>query len=243
LDFLFHAFHAQNRSTEQDLPTRCAVHGMPGVGKTKLILQFCHIAFVQLLYSHILWMSATTTDKLIEGMTKILDLIGHPERTRSDQNAKLTAARLWLEDSSQNGGVRWLLVLDNVDRRTLDFLRENLPRRNGTGSIVFTSRTEDVAGALVDVAGGPHCKIELRVPDLLETTHLLFSSAGIDVANVTPDQKSQAQELVQAFGSLPLAVVQAASYMKQTATTLDDMLRLSKSEHKIDVCFRSHRSR
>jgi hypothetical protein len=108
LDFLLQVFRAQTSSAEQDVPTRCGVHGMPGVGKTQLILQFARITFAQLLYSHVFWMSATTTDKLIEGMTKILDIVGHPERSRSDQNAKLTAARLWLEDSQRIEGIRWL---------------------------------------------------------------------------------------------------------------------------------------
>jgi hypothetical protein len=236
LDFLLRAFSAQTSSTEHDLPTRCAVHGMPGVGKTKLMLQFSQVMFTRLLYSHIFWTSATTMDKLIEGMTKILDLVGHQDRTRSDQNAKLTAARLWLEDSQRMNGIRWLLVLDNVDRHALQFIRGILPRRNSKGSILFTTRTEDVAEALTNVTGGPHFNLELRVPDLVETTLLLFSSAGIDMGNVTPVQQTKAEELVQAFGCLPLAVVQAASYMKQAAITLDDMLRLSKSERKIDVC-------
>jgi hypothetical protein len=239
LDFLSQAFRAQNVAIEEDVPTRCVVYGMPGVGKTKLILRFAHIVFTELLYSHVFWMSATTPDKLIEGMTKILDIIGHPERIRSEQNAKLIAARLWLEDSQQIDGVRWLLVLDNVDQTTLEFLCEHLPRRNAKGNILFTTRAADVAGALVSVAGARHSTLELRVPDLVETTHLLFTSAGIDVSTMTPTQKNQAGELIQTLGSLPLAVVQAASYMKQTAMTLDQMLQISKSERKIEVRFHS----
>src|ERR1700721_1339169 len=90
LDFLLQVFGAV---TEEDVPTRCAVHGMPGLGKTKLVLQFVKIVFAQ-LYSHIFWMSAATPDKLIKGMTKILDLVGHADRARSEQTEKLTAARL-----------------------------------------------------------------------------------------------------------------------------------------------------
>jgi hypothetical protein len=238
LDFLWRAFDVQNISTEGDIPTRCAVHGMPGVGKTKLVLRLAQIVFAQLLYSHVFWMSAATTDKLIEGMTKILDIVGHPERTRSEQNAKVTAARLWLEDSSRIDGVRWLLVLDNVDRTTLEFLCEHLPRRNVKGSILFTTRAADVASALVSV-GGCHSTLELRVPDLVDTTDLLFTSAGIDASTLTPTQKHQAEQLVQNLGSLPLAVVQAASYMRQTDVKLDGMLEISRGERKIEVCFRN----
>jgi hypothetical protein len=126
LDFLSQAFGARDISTEEGVPTRCVVYGMPGLGKTKLVLRFAQVAFIQLLFSHIFWMSAATPDKLIEGMTQILYLVGHPERTRSEQNAKLIAARLWLEDSQRIDGVRWLLVLDNVDKSALEFLSKHL---------------------------------------------------------------------------------------------------------------------
>jgi hypothetical protein len=236
LDFLSEVFGVVN---EEDLPTRCAVHGMPGIGKTKLVLRFVQIMFTQLIYSHVFWMSGATPDKLMEGMTKILDIIGHPERTRSEQNAKLTAARLWLEDSERFDGVRWLLIVDNVDRSALEFLREHLPRRNMKGNILFTTRAADVADAVICVAGLRHFKLELCVPDLVEATRLLFSSAGINAGTVTLMQKIQAEELVQNLGSLPLAIVQAASYMRQTDMTLDNILQVSKGERKIEVCLRS----
>jgi hypothetical protein len=212
---------------------------MPGLGKTQLVLRFAQIVFAQLIYSHIFWMSGATPDKLIKGMTKILDLVGHSERSRSEQNAKLTAARLWLEGSERLDGVRWLLILDNVDRSALKFLREHLPRMNANGSILFTTRATDVADALVRVAGRPHSRLELRVPDLVEATDLLFRSAGIDPSASTPTQNDQAQRLVQNLGYLPLAVVQAASYMRQTDMHLEDLLKISESERKIEVCLQN----
>jgi hypothetical protein len=208
---------------------------MPGVGKTKLVLRFAQLVFAQFFYAYIFWISATTTDKLIEGMAKILDIVGHPERTRSEHSAKLTAARLWLEDPQPSDGIRWLLILDNVDMSVLEFLCEHLPQRNRKGCILFTTRAADVADALT---GGCHPTLDLRVPDLVDTTHLFFTSAGVDASIVSPTQRSQAEELVQALGSLPLAVVQAASYMKQTTTTLHKMLQISKGERKIEVRLR-----
>jgi hypothetical protein len=182
-------------------------------------------------------MSAATTDKIIEGMAKILDIVGHPERTRSEHSAKLTAARIWLEDPQPSDGIRWLLILDNVDMSALEFLCEHLPQRNGNGNILFTTRAADVADALVRSPGGRHSTLELRVLDLVDTTNIFFTSAGIDANTVTPTQRSQTEELIQTLGSLPLAVVQAASYMKQTTQTFDALLQISKSERKIEVCF------
>jgi hypothetical protein len=220
---------------KEDIPTRCAIYGMPGVGKTKLVLRFAQVEYLLHLYSYIFWMSGATPDKLIEGVTKILDIVQHPERNHSEQNAKLIAARLWLEDSRRSHGVRWLLILDNVDRSALEFLREHLPRTNVNGNILFTTRAADVADTLVNVPGA-HSKLELRVPDLVDATILLFSNAGIDTGTVTPTQQDQAEQLVQNLGSLPLAVVQAASYMRQTDMPLDVMLKISQSERKIEVC-------
>jgi NB-ARC domain len=241
LDFLLQVFDAQNVAIEEDVPTRCAVYGMPGLGKTMLVLRFAQIVFARLLYTHIFWMSAATADKIIEGMAKILELVRHPERTRPEQHVKLIAARLWLEDSQRTDGIRWLLILDNVDRSSLEFLRENLPRRNMMGSILFTTRSADVASTLVRVPGGRHSPLDLRVPDLVETTHLFFTSAGIDSRTVTPTQRSQAEELIQTLGFLPLAVVQAASYMRQADMTLDTVLQISKSERRIEVCLQLER--
>jgi tetratricopeptide (TPR) repeat protein len=236
LDFLSQVFRTQNIATEEDVPTRCVVYGMPGLGKTKLVLRFAQIVFARLLYTHVFWMSASTTNNLIEGMAKILELVRHPERTRAEQYAKLIAARLWLEDSQRTDGIRWLLVVDNVDRSALEFLHENLPRRNMKGSILFTTRASDVANALVRVPGGCHSTLDLRVPDLVETTDLFFSSAAIDASTLTPTQKNQASELIRNLGCLPLAVVQAASYMRQTAVALENMLEISTCERKIEVC-------
>jgi hypothetical protein len=75
------------------VPIRCVVYGMPGIGKTSLVLQYATESFDQRWYSQILWMSGTTTEKLNKGMAKILDSIEHPERHRTEQDAKLTAAR------------------------------------------------------------------------------------------------------------------------------------------------------
>jgi hypothetical protein len=132
-------------------PTRCIVHGMHGIGKTQLALQFAKQSFDQQRFSHIFWISATTVEKLSDGFADLLMLVGHPDRFRlADQIAKLKAARRWLENS---GSINWLLVLDNVDPTTLSFLQENLPRRNRQGSILFTTRTDVVAAALARIAG------------------------------------------------------------------------------------------
>ena len=139
------------------------------------------------------------------------------------------AARRWLEDFDAG---TWLLIIDNVARETVDFLREYLPRKNGRGNILFTTRTEGVAKALTHVAGEQHHTVELRIPDPEDAAKLLLKHLS---GSETPADSSKVREVVNGIGCLPLAVTQAASYMAETGSSLDDMLTLFKSKRKIDV--------
>jgi hypothetical protein len=219
-----------------DVPSRCAVYGMPGLGKTQLVLRYAKLSFDGDRYTFIFWLSATTIEKLNQGLAGVLDLIGHPDRTLQDQNAKITAARLWLEGS--HGGDRevdWLLIVDNVDTKTLEFLRLHLPRKNGRGHILFTTRTAAVAEALVNVAGEKHPTLGLGPLELRNTANLLLEDAGIDKEGVSSSALDEAEDVVKCVGCLPLAVAQVASFMKQTQTTLDEMRELCKGQRKIEV--------
>ena len=212
-----------------DVPTRCALHGMHGVGKSQIFYALAQDLYDNGRYTNIFWMQATTIEKLHQGFSKLLKLVSHPERSSTDDETRLMAARRWLEDF--NSG-RWLLVIDNVARETVDFLREHLPRKNGRGNILFTTRTEDVAKALTDVAGKRHGIVELRIPEVEDAAKMFLKH--LDDTEI-PADASKIQEVVKGIGCLPLAVAQAASYMTGTGSSLDDMLALFKSERKVDV--------
>lgn len=215
-------------------PTRCAIHGMPGLGKTQLALRFAKLTYDRGEHNQVFWISATTIEKLNQGFAKILDLVNHPDRSIPDQNTKLTTARRWLEESDSLG---WLLILDNVDRKTLRYLQEHLPRKNPLGNIVFTTRTEDVAKAVVSAAGQRHHTFELQALDCHSAANLLLQEAGWEICDVPPSVLSKAEDLVRYIACLPLAVNQAASFMQQAHKTLDDLLLLfHQSEQKMEVC-------
>jgi Cdc6-like AAA superfamily ATPase len=214
-----------------DSPSRCALYGMPGVGKTQLALKYTVVSFSERRYSYIFWISATTTEKLYQGLVKILDLLKLPDRFNPDQSAKLTATQQWLENRSLESEARWLLVLDNASRHTLRDIRNHLPRTNSAGSILFTTRTADLADALAGTAGERNSSIELQTPNLSDATRMLLCCAGIEESfNV-----SKAQGVVNSVGRLPLAVDQAASFMKQTHASFDDLLDIYSGEQKSQV--------
>jgi hypothetical protein len=210
-----------------DTPTRCIIHGMHGLGKSQLALQFAKLSFEQHRYPLVFWMSATTVEKLNQGYIHPLNLVGHPDQMHPEQNARLTAARRWLEES---GSVRWLLVLDNVDPCTLGFIRQNLPRKNPRGKILFTTRSPTVATALARASGQQHEVIELGIPVVEDAAHLFLTEGGIDIASATALIMSRAEKVVRRVGCLPLAVSHAASFMKESHKTLGDIIDLLDNE-------------
>ena len=66
--------------THGNIPTRCSIRRMHGLGKTQLTLQFANLSFDPGRYSHIFWSSATTVEKLHQGFARVLQLVGLPDR-------------------------------------------------------------------------------------------------------------------------------------------------------------------
>ena len=216
-------------------PTRYAIFGLPGMGKTQLALQYAKLSYHQRKYSVIFWISGATVEKLNQGLAKVLTLVDHPDRDHPDQSVRLISARRWLEEANANGVSEWLLVLDNVSPEAISFLREHLPRQNSSGNILLTTRTAVVAQAVVAVAGQQHEVFELRAPDIKDAANQFLREAGINMSDPLPVCINKAESLAKCIGCLPLAISQAASFAKQSDKKLDDVLALYQSKHKFEV--------
>jgi len=154
-----------------DIPTRCVVYGDHGVGKTQLAIKLAASTMPQRRYPCIFWIPASTIEGLRESFTQLLHSVHHPARAHPDEDTRLTEAQRWLEDVASG---QWLLILDNVTRQAVAFLREHLPRRNKDGQILFTTLMEHVALALAHVSGEKHSTIRLCMPDVEDAAHLLL---------------------------------------------------------------------
>ncbi|KZP22285.1 TPR-like protein [Athelia psychrophila] len=210
LDFITTSFN----TFQSDKPTRFVIHGMPGLGKSQLALQHANLTFTSGIYSHIFWVSASTVEKLNQGLAQILGLLNHADRNHPDQAVQIAAVRIWLEQSDRHGCRRWLLVFDNVTAESAKFLRDHLPRQNAGGSILMTTRTRNIAKSVANVAGQKHLIFELKALSTAQSVSLLLKKAGID--GITPADLASAEKLVGRMGCLPLAVQQAGSYMKRS---------------------------
>ena len=219
-----------------DAPSRCIVYGMPGLGKTQLALKFSEGAYKELRYQFVFWISAASAEKLSQGFSKLAHLLSLPERLSLDQSAKHTAARAWLEDSESQVERKWLLVLDNVNQETAVHVREIVPRKNSNGSILMTTRTEHVAESMAEAFGERHPCIGLRAPDIDDAVTLLLRAARFREESQETTEFLEAKQLVKSIGCLPLAVDQAASFIRESGNSINEVLKIYKSELAGNVC-------
>ncbi|KZP24395.1 TPR-like protein [Athelia psychrophila] len=191
-------------SSTGSVPARCAVWGMPGLGKSQLGLKYAHSSFELRRHTHIFAISATTVEKLTQGLVGVLNLVQHPERHNSDQ-----AAQHCFENSEEYGF--------------------HFPRQNANGSILITTRTLEIAEALTNVAGRQHPICELKALSMIQSAELLLKKAGIS-SSATLDLDS-AKKPVERIRCLPLAVEQAGALMKQNGFSSADRLNSLYDQH------------
>jgi hypothetical protein len=198
---------------------------MHAIGKTQLILRF--LTLMSRRFQMVFWISASTIENITQGYSRLLTLLNHPNRSHRDQSARLTAARLWLEKTTS---VNWVIVFDNVEPETLDFLREHLPRRNSLGRIIFTTRTEGIATALAKAGGRLHDFFELHALSVHDASKLLLK-----YVEGSPDAAQEADDVVHCVGCLPFAVTQAGSYMTKYGMSLEALRNLCQGQDKMKV--------
>ncbi|MFE5798129.1 NB-ARC domain-containing protein, partial [Streptomyces sp. NPDC056503] len=113
----------------------------------------------------------------------------------------------WLQTTHK----RWLVVLDDVPAAGV--LRGLWPPATPTGRTLITTRNRDTA--LTE--GRRQISVGLFTPD--EAVHYLrqrLAGTGIDLKD------AELRQLADDFGHLPLALAQAASYIRENALTLDE---------------------
>jgi tetratricopeptide (TPR) repeat protein len=190
-------------SSEAVITQPQAVHGLGGVGKTQLAVEYAWANRAR--YDALLWAVADSPTNLLANLAAlaadaVLDL---PERDATDQSVTVTAVLRWLRDNP-----RWLLILDSVDSpEAAAAVCKLLSPPLGGHVIVTTRRQTDwpptVTPVNVDVLSDP-------------------AAADFLCGRITghaPGPRADAEKLAHDLGGLPLALEQAAAYILKNRIT------------------------
>ncbi|KAJ5242016.1 uncharacterized protein N7469_000343 [Penicillium citrinum] len=214
-----------NRIHEQSsVPgSRIALVGLGGVGKSQLAIEYSYQVRSESPTTWVFWVYASNKARFEESFRDIADQVKIPGR----QDPKINILKLvenWLRDEKIG---KWVCILDNVDDDQLlcsgpvadkgdpmigltnaltKPLSEYVPR-NRNGSIIITSRSRKVALKMVHHQD----LIEVKPMEGSEALELLQRKLE------QPCDSQESQQLVTALEFMPLAIVQASSYIQNQA--------------------------
>ncbi|KAA2261763.1 tetratricopeptide repeat protein [Solihabitans fulvus] len=188
-------------STKQTALLPHALHGLGGVGKTQLAIEYVYR--YASAYDLIWWVPAEDQTLIRTSLAALGSAMGLPEST--DLSRTVDAVLDTLRTGQRYP--RWLLVYDNANRPA--DLQPYLPYP--TGHVLITSRNSSWS----DVAS----TVEVDVFNRQESVALLRQrSEDINAAD--------ADRLADRLGDLPLALEQAAAWQAETGMQVDEYLEL-----------------
>ncbi|MET7481923.1 FxSxx-COOH system tetratricopeptide repeat protein [Streptomyces sp. NPDC005538] len=186
-----------------------ALHGMGGVGKSQLALEYVYRH--QSDYNVICWIPAERESLILTALSTLaarmrlipggLENVGPPAASTAVP-AVLEALRTGVPYNN------WLLVFDNAEK--VEAVRSYFPT-NGPGKIIVTSRNREWERVATP--------LPVNVFERVESIELLQKRS--------PDlSEGDADRLAEALGDLPLAVEQAGAWRAVTGMLVDDYLEL-----------------
>jgi tetratricopeptide (TPR) repeat protein len=178
-----------------------AIHGLGGVGKTELVLEFAHRYAAD--YEVVWWIPAELRARVVDALAALARRLDVAERAEQDEMVD----RLF--DELRRRG-RWLLIYDNAQEQ--EWLRGLVPP-GGDGHVLITSR-DRTWGRVAE-------PLPLDVLRRAESIGLLDRRTG-------HRDEASAAALAELLGDLPLALEEAAAYIEATDISLPDYLELAR---------------
>ncbi|MGC4888903.1 tetratricopeptide repeat protein [Micromonospora sp. DT227] len=171
--------------------------GMGGVGKTQLAAQFARHLDTNGELDVLVWVTASSRDAIIAAYAEAARAVGV---ATADLEPETAAGRLlvWLERANR----RWLVVLDNLDAP--GDAAGWWPPANRDGRTVVTTRRRD---PVLHTDGRVLVPVDLFTP--AEAVDYLTRATG-----TSGDQQGDVEALAADLGYLPLAVAQAAAFIR-----------------------------
>ncbi|KAL6804166.1 P-loop containing nucleoside triphosphate hydrolase protein [Trichoderma sp. SZMC 28012] len=210
-----------------------ALYGLGGSGKTQIALDYAYRR-CQVSSCSVFWVHADNETTFTQDFKSIAKNLCLPSNLVGED--LLMAVRHGIESNPP-----WVLILDNADNLRLfgvDHTEQdasnlgtpvlNLDKfipRGPKGQVLWTSRDERIAGGLVAV------RRAINVPRMTpnEAKELFDSVRNNRVGN---DEGRHVAALLDELEWLPLAISQAAAYMRRTLTTVEEYVSKLKDGKK-----------
>ena len=216
-DFIERLRHllAQNVSQKAAITAKQKIHGLGGVGKTRVAIEFAKRFSKD--YSALLFVTADTPSTFEANLASLCGamVLNLPEKDAANQDEQVAAAIGWLR---RNSG--WLLIIDNVDSKETAQQVETLLSKLDTGHVLITSRLSDW-GASIEPLGLDVVTEEAAKRILLMRTEGKRKTLDSD--------HDDALALGQDLGQLPLALEQAGAFIAKNASSFKDYRQRWKS--------------
>ncbi|KAN0087167.1 putative kinesin [Elaphomyces granulatus] len=209
----------QKRIVGKDRVRKIAITGLGGAGKTQIALEIAYQIRDKKPEFSIFWIPATSVEKIEQAYMDIGERLRLQDVKPADMK-KAVKSHL----SSEKTGP-WLLIIDNLDDMNMwttpdtssPVLKTYIPQSK-YGFVLFTTRNQQLATTLV----GPEVISIPEMDDKMATDLLRVSLIRKDLVN---DSQTTTQ-LLRQLSCLPLAIIQAASYMNQIGLSVATYLSL-----------------
>ncbi|KAH7117517.1 hypothetical protein EDB81DRAFT_848304 [Dactylonectria macrodidyma] len=195
-----------------------ALWGLGGSGKTQIALEYAHRRCDDPACS-VFWAHADNETTFVQDYKIVARKLGLDSKLNGEELLAAVRDRIEAEP-------RWVLILDNVDDLALFASLFHYIPRGPTGTVLWTSRDERIAGTLV----GPRRGVRVAQMTIDEATRLLETAR-----NEKTDIKEldDASVLLAELHWLPLAISQAGAYMRRTSTPIREyLLRLAEGKER-----------
>ncbi|KAB8267942.1 P-loop containing nucleoside triphosphate hydrolase protein [Aspergillus minisclerotigenes] len=232
------------------LPNRIALYGLGGVGKSHVAIEFAYRFTTEHPEASIFWVHASSIDRFKQGYCDILDACGvFPEVDNRDSDRPMRV-REWLEKQHRE----WLLIIDNADEASLLTSEGNI-KGGKLGTATQAHKHLSILDYLPDC---PHGSIIITTRDRVTGVRFTKSCAQnlIEVVSMTEAESaslikstateqcledSEVDELAELLEHLPLAIVQAMTFIQENALTVGEYIELynDSDETRIDLSMRT----
>jgi tetratricopeptide (TPR) repeat protein len=180
--------------------------------KTTVAVEYCYRRSRAYPSPHIFWIHGNSDQAF---KASYLEIAQRASLRGDDDDTWLRGVRLWLESMASGN---WIMVIDNLDDLDLIIMRY-IPARRGT--ILFTTRDARIIGhpRYLPFEAGVEIR-EINDQEAFETFSRLLGAAGAAADRET------SKLLLDRLEKLPLAITQAAAYIRETRISLDKYLEL-----------------